>query len=107
LRAERKPPQDKWLLLRKVFMEPSSKVEKKVLILDEIQINDIKKRANEINILLITLKENLSFFETCSEDAREILKSILPSTDIGFIVSLLTAVYDENQLAIWKTFNRR
>ncbi len=103
--ARRKPPQKKWDLLREVLFEEVNKVipERKIKV---PQIAEAKHSAEKLKAILFLLKDELEFFKESTPEIREILKEYLPGSTIGYIASLLTALYDENQLEIFKNFSK-
>jgi hypothetical protein len=96
--ARHKPPQEKWNILRKVLFEG---IEKKVI---EISISEAIHSAERIKAIIFLLKDELEYFKESKPEVREILKKHLPGHNIGYIASLLSALYDENQLEIFKKF---
>ena len=105
--ARYKVPQKKWNLLRKVLFEEK---EKKVVpenIIREKQLNKAKHSAERLKAITFLLKDELEFFKNSSSDARKILKNYLSGSEVGYLTSLLTALYDEDQLDIWKTFQNK
>jgi predicted transcriptional regulator len=104
--ARHKPPQEKWDLIREVLFEEIKKVipEKK---LKDLRITEAKHSAERLKAIAFLLKDELEYFKESSPEVREILKEYLPGPTIGYIASLLTALYDENQLEIFKNFTKK
>lgn len=103
--ARHKPPQEKWNLLRSVLFEKVEKVKPERKIKTQ-QINEAKHSAEKIKSIVFLLKDELEYFKESSPEVREILKEYIPGPTIGYISSLLTALYDENQLEILKAFQK-
>lgn len=101
--ARHKPPQKKWNLLRETLVKISQKnlYEKKT---KTQEMNETKQSIERLKAILLLLKGELEYFKDSSPEAREILKENLPGSTIGYLSSLLTALYDENQLDIFKHF---
>jgi hypothetical protein len=55
--------------------------------------------------ILILLKDELEYFKNSTSENRRILKEQIPGNQIGYLASLLTALYDESQLEIFKNFS--
>ena len=104
--ARHKPPQKKWNLLREVLFKKVKKVipEKKIKM---PQITEAKHSAEKLKAIAFLLKDELEYFKDSTPEVREILKEYLPGPTIGYIASLLTALYDENQLEIFKNFSKK
>lgn len=104
--ARHKPSQEKWNLLREVLFEKVKNIipEKKLKV---AQITEAKHSAEKIKAISFLLKDELEYFKESSPEVREILKEYLPGPDVGYIASLLTALYDENQLEIFKNFSKK
>ena len=64
------------------------------------QITEAKHSAEKLKAIAFLLKDELEYFKDSTPEVREILKEYLPGPTIGYIASLLTALYDENQLEI-------
>jgi hypothetical protein len=95
--ARHKPPQKKWKILRTVlFEEGASNITEKVI--------NAKKSAERLKTVAFLLKDELEYFKESTPEIRNILKEKLPGHTAGYIASLLTALYDENQLEIFKNF---
>ena len=103
--ARYKAPQKKWDLLRKVLFEEDEKVipEHKLKAKQLIEAKDAAERFKAIAFLL---KNELEYFKNSSNEVREVLKEYFPGPEAGYLASLLTALYDEDQLEIWKTFSK-
>ncbi len=104
--ARHKPPQEKWNLLREVLFEN----DKKILLGKKIkvsQMNEAKHSAEKLKVIAFLLKDELEYFKESSPEVRELLKEYLPGPIMGYIASLLTALYDENQLEIFKNFSKK
>ena len=64
-----------------------------------------KDRINNIKRLLYLLGEELNFFKSSTENDRHLLKQRIPAMDVGYVVSFLRAVYDEDAFQDWLFFS--
>lgn len=104
--ARHKPPQEKWNLLRETLYKVSEK---------DILKNKTKTRkmteaiqsVERLKAILFLLKDELEYFKDSTLEEREILKENITGPSIGYIASLLTSLYDENQLEIFKNFSKK
>lgn len=106
LYARRKPTQERWELLRKILFNKSE--EKNIKQMSKIEKNKYEKAKHSVEklkVLFFLLEDELEYFKNSSNEVRKILKSHLPGATAGYIASLLTALYDEDQLEIFKTFS--
>jgi len=62
-------------------------------------------RARTVMRLLLSLSRELEFFKSCTEDERKIFKRIVPGQDVGYITTLLRALYDEDKFQRWLLFS--
>ena len=69
------------------------------------QSSSAETRANTVMILLMSLSSELEFFKTCGENERRIFKKIVPGQDVGYITTLLRALYDEDKFQRWLLFS--
>lgn len=60
----------------------------------------------EIVDLLARLRWELEFFKTVSPQDRETFRQAIPGEQVGYIVSLLKAFYDEDEFREWLSFSR-
>ena len=70
------------------------------------KITEAKHSAKRLKAISFLMKDELEYFKNSSTEAREILKKYLSGSEVGYLASLLTALYDEDQLDIWKTFSK-
>jgi len=61
--------------------------------------------AAEVLKALRQLGEVLEFFKKGSPQDRELLRRMVPGADVGYITSLLRALYDEDQFEEWILFS--
>jgi len=54
--------------------------------------------------LLHSLDRELSYFRDASKTEREVLRRIVHGQDVGYITSLLRALYDEDKFESWQLF---
>lgn len=66
---------------------------------------DAEGRARKTLRLLMSLSSELEFFKTCTEDERRIFKKTVPGQDVGYITTLLRALYDEDRFQKWLFFS--
>jgi len=62
-------------------------------------------RARRIMQMLLTLSKELEFFKQCSENERDLFKKIVPGQDVGYVTTLLRALYDEDKFQRWLLFS--
>jgi len=104
--ARHKPPQEKWNLLREVLFEgeKNDSIETKKNVHQTIEARHSAERLKAIAFLF---KDELEYFKESLPEGREILKEYLPGPTSGYIASLLMALYNENQLEIFKNFSKK
>lgn len=74
-------------------------------ITEKPSANNAEARAKIIMRLLMSLSSELEFFKSCTENERKIFKKIVPGQDVGYITSLLRALYDEDKFQRWLLFS--
>jgi hypothetical protein len=52
------------------------------------------------------LKDELEFFKTGSAEDREAFRRAVPGEQLGYVVSLLKALYDEEAFREWLHFSQ-
>ena len=67
--------------------------------------NNVEERAKTVMRLLMSLSSELDFFKNCTENERKIFKGIVPGQDVGYITTLLRALYDEDKFQRWLLFS--
>jgi len=67
--------------------------------------NSATERAKKIVNILLILNTELEFFKRCPESDREIFKKIVQGPDVGYITTLLRALYDEDKFQRWLLFS--
>lgn len=67
--------------------------------------NSAEERARNVMKLLMSLSKELEFFKRCSENERITFKKIVPGQDVGYITTLLRALYDEDKFQRWLLFS--
>lgn len=108
------PPQERWELLReKLFVELESEVEpenkltssvsEKVKI-NEDNLKEINNHCENMKVALFLLMEELKYFKDSSSQSRKIMKKNINGEEVGYLVSLLSSLFDENELEIFKAF---
>lgn len=63
------------------------------------------ERSTRVKKLLVTLVDELEFFKQNSESARETFRKLVPGEDVGYITTLLRALYNEDQFQRWLFFS--
>jgi hypothetical protein len=63
-------------------------------------------RARRIKKLLVALADELEFFKQDSELTRETFRKVVPGEDVGYITTLLRALYNEDQFQRWLLFSK-
>ena len=78
-----------------------------------VQITSLRKskdndyeRSTRIKKLLVMLADELEFFKQNSESTRETFRRVVPGEDIGYITTLLRALYNEDQFQRWLLFSK-
>lgn len=117
-----RPPPEKWARLRKALSEGQQPGADKTGTdvvrmsaggrtgrvgareLTGVDAERASRSARRIRAMLWLVKEELEFFRDGPESARRILRRHLPGREAGRLAGLLTALYDEEQLAAFKTF---
>jgi hypothetical protein len=98
-----KPPKDKWIKLRLLLLDTIPIVQSYPKA-GKTETSRAAHEAERLRLLWPLLKDYLQYFRDSSPEDRAILKKILPGTEAGYISGLLSALYDEDQLAAWLTF---
>jgi len=73
-------------------------------ITEQFEDNPIE-RATRIKTLLIKLTDELEFFKQKPESVRRTFRKVIPGEDIGYVTTLLRALYDEDQFQRWLLFS--
>ena len=63
-------------------------------------------RSRTITELLSRLRGELQFFKAGSPEDREVLRKVIPGEQVGYLVSLLKALYDEEAFREWLHFSQ-
>lgn len=64
------------------------------------------ERAVSVKKLLVMLADELEFFKQDLESTRETFRRVVPGEDIGYITTLLRALYNEDQFQRWLLFSK-
>lgn len=67
--------------------------------------SNAEKRARTVMRLLMSLFSELEFFKNCTEDERRVFRKTIPGQDVGYITTLLRALYDEDKFQKWLFFS--
>lgn len=69
---------------------------------DDLEIRmETKERISRIESLLFEVVEEIEFFKKGTPAERELLKSMLNPSDVGYVTSLLRAFFDEDVFQQW------
>jgi len=74
-------------------------------LLKKPEDNDYE-RATRVKKLLVKLADELEFFKQNAESTRETFRRAVPGEDIGYITTLLRALYNEDQFQRWLLFSK-
>ncbi|OQX89340.1 MAG: hypothetical protein B6D65_03655 [candidate division Zixibacteria bacterium 4484_93] len=99
-----KPPQERWDMLRQVLFEEEIQARPKKELKGK-ELEEAKQAAERLKAITFLLKHELNYFQNTRPEVRQILKDYLPGPEAGRIAGLLIALYDEDQLEVWKTFS--
>jgi len=69
-----------------------------------LSLQDTSQRAQKVYELLLKLNDELEFFKKGASKDREIFRNTIPGKDIGYIIALLKALYDEDAFQNWLFF---
>jgi transcriptional regulator with XRE-family HTH domain len=69
------------------------------------QSTDAETRARRVLQTLVNLSNELEFFKQCPESGRMIFKKIVPGPDVGYVTTLLRALFDEDKFQRWLLFS--
>ena len=61
----------------------------------------VKERVEIVKELLYALNRELEFFKTGSPESREVFRSLIYAPDVGYIMALLRAIFDEDKFQTW------
>lgn len=96
------PPQENWNTLRE-YLCPDENAETKVTLSKNEQ-EGAEYHAKRIKAQIFLLQDDLNFFKDQPKEARDILKKIIDTKEAGYTISLFKALFDEEELDIWKSF---
>ena len=99
-----KPSQKRWDMLREVLFEEEIQARPKKKLKGK-DFQEAKQAAERIKAITLLLKHELNYFQNARPEVRDILKDYLLGPEAGRIAGLLIALYDEDQLEVWKTFS--
>ena len=63
-----------------------------------------REHAQRVLALLYSLDRELQYFRNGSNEEREQLRRFVNGQDVGYITSLLKALYDEDKFQSWQLF---
>jgi len=62
-------------------------------------------RAKRVMQLLLGISAELEFFKQCPESGRVVFRRTVPGPDVGYVTTLLRALYDEDKFQRWLLFS--
>ena len=62
-------------------------------------------KAQEVHATIIKLNELLDYFKKANAEERAILRKTIPPVQIGYITSLIKALYNEDEFQQWILFS--
>jgi transcriptional regulator with XRE-family HTH domain len=68
-------------------------------------VTEMEIRARRIVQILLQLSGELEFFKRCSEEGRKTFRKTVPGPDVGYVITLLRALYDEDKFQRWLLFS--
>lgn len=98
-----RPSEERWICLRNALVDQSSRD-------DHIQRKSkptkaAAKQATQLKADLDGIRKILLYFRDADPSDRKILRETVPGREIGYLAGLMTALYDEDQLAAWLVFS--
>jgi len=63
--------------------------------------SDVAEKVEAVETALYTLSDELEFFKEGSANSREILRRRLSGPDVGYVATLLKALFDEEKFQNW------
>ena len=63
--------------------------------------SDMAQKVEAVEAALYTLSDELEFFKQGSANSREILRQRLSGPDVGYVATLLKALFDEEKFQNW------
>ena len=67
--------------------------------------NTAEEKAKNVMRLMMSLSSELEYFKSCTENERKIFKKTVPGQDVGYLTTLLRALYDEDKFQRWLLFS--
>jgi len=93
------PPQENWNTLREYLVTDGVGIE-----IEDDNDDEVVIHSKKIKALIYVLKDELNFFKDQPDMARETLKKYLDPEETGYTISLFKALFNEEELDIWKAF---
>ena len=72
----------------------------------QIPKRDDYEQAKKIKELLVHLAHELEYFKQTPDFSRETFRKVVPGEDVGYITTLLRALYNEDQFQRWLLFSK-
>ena len=70
-------------------------------LLTRSSTSDVVEKVEAVEHALYTLSDELEFFKQGSANSREILRQRLSGPDVGYVATLLKALFDEEKFQNW------
>ena len=103
--GQKKPRIENWLRIREVMQVSDTNMSFES---PPVQLAlKATHSAEKIKMLKILMLDELEYFRDATPEERKILKRLLPGVEAGYFSGLLSALYDEDQLAEWMIFSER
>jgi hypothetical protein len=67
--------------------------------------NTAEEKAKNVMRLMMSLSSELEYFKSCTENERKVFKKTVPGQDVGYLTTLLRALYDEDKFQRWLLFS--
>lgn len=99
-----RPSEEKWVCLRNALVDQSAHN-------DHFQRKSkptkaAVKQATQLKADLEGIRKILLYFRDVDPSDRKNLRETIPGREIGYLAGLMTALYDEDQLAAWLVFSK-
>lgn len=107
--ARKKPDQNDWNIIA-TYLSPNGKYFSPKLNAKELKSaihhsDKTKVLSQSINAMIFLIKDELDYFKDKPAEVREILKRHFNAEHAGYTISLFQALYNEDELEVWKMFD--
>lgn len=69
------------------------------------EVMEPQARAKRVMQLLLAISAELEFFKQCPESGRMAFRKIVPGPDVGYVTTLLRALFDEDKFQRWLLYS--